>query len=60
MTDKINNGLTALTLAMDEYLYQALAANESKSPTHRPPAIVLSLLRQRAPLLPPQAPTPLS
>ena len=36
MTDKINNGLTALTLAMDKSLNQALSANESKSPT--PPA----------------------
>ena len=33
MTDKINDGLTALALTMDEYLHQAVAATETKSPT---------------------------
>ena len=36
MTEKINNGLTALALAMDDSLHQAVSVNEAKSPT--PPA----------------------
>ena len=36
MTDKLNNGIAALALAMDESLHQAVAANEARSPT--PPA----------------------
>ena len=36
MTYKINNGLTALALAMDESLHQSVAATKAKSPT--PPA----------------------
>ena len=36
MTGKINNGLTALALTMDESLHQALSATEAKSPN--PPA----------------------
>ena len=54
MTDKINDDLTALALAltMDESLHQAVAANEAKSPT--PPA---SHNHSRSPA-PERAPSP--
>ena len=45
MTDKINDGLTDLALAMDESLHQAVSANEAESPT--PPA---SRDRSRSPV----------
>ena len=44
MPDKINDGLVALALAMDEYLNQAVDANKAKSST--PPA---SRYRSRSP-----------